>query len=181
MPILLRRPAENLDEVYQTLSPEPLREQWEFDLFYSKDIDEVRGGSKVDPMVRGLKRAFGAIPFKTFFVGHPGVGKSTEMYRLSSLVKDTFRTVRFSVPEDLNAAGFQPYEVLLVIMMKLAEEIDHLQKGGHIKGELPPTLIQDIALWFSSAKYTHTDTTGAGAAVSAGVKPVFLTFMSCIR
>ncbi len=108
MPIQLSRPAENLDEVYKTLTPEPLRDEADFKQFYSDAIDAVRGGSKIDPMVRGLNRAFGGVPFKTFFVGHPGVGKSTEMYRLSLRVREKFRVVRFAVPDDLNAAGFQP-------------------------------------------------------------------------
>jgi hypothetical protein len=171
MPIQLDRPAENLDEVYQTLTPEPLRDENDFQRFYSDKIDEVRGGSKIDPMVRGLNRAFGGAAFKTFFVGHPGVGKSTEMYRLSHKIKDKFRVVRFAVPDDLNAAGFQPYEVLLVIMMKLAEEVKRLQEIGAIKEDLPADLMRDISLWFATAKYTSIEATGAGISAEAGIKP----------
>ncbi len=172
MPIELNRPAENLDEVYKTLTPEPLRDVQDFNQFYSDTIDEVRGGSKIDPMVRGLNRAFGANPFKTFFVGHPGVGKSTEMYRLSFKVEEKFRVVRFAVPDDLNAAGFQPYEVLLVIMMKLAEAVDQLQREGLIEQDPLTDLMRDISLWFSTAKYTSTETMGAGTSAEAGVRPI---------
>lgn len=171
MSIRLNRPAKDLDEVYMTLLPEPLRTPEEFQHFYSQEMDEARGGDKVAPMIRGLKQAFGVTHYKIFFIGHPGVGKSTEMYRLSRQVSNKFRIVRFEAPTDLNAVAFQPFDVPLVMMIKLTEAVAQMAEEGVPTGDLPEDLIADIRRWFDTAKYTVTSKSDTGVSASAGIKP----------
>ncbi len=56
-------------------------------------------------------------------------------------------------------------------MMKLAEAVVELQKSGEIMDDLPADLMRDISLWFATAKYTSTETSGAGVSAEAGMKP----------
>src|SRR4051795_13259039 len=84
-------PANTLDDVYKTISPEPLLTQAELDAFYVPDLNRVRGGDKVESMALGLNRSSGGAFYKAFLMGHPGVGKSTEMTRLVRRVAETYR------------------------------------------------------------------------------------------
>src|SRR5215212_5925143 len=144
--------AITLDDVYQTLSTQPLIDPDLFQAFYRGEVNKVRGGDKVALIAQGLKHAHGGAPYKTFLIGHPGVGKSTEMTRLSQVVKDRYRVIRFSAQTDLDASGFRPFDVLLVMMIKLAEETKKpLARGG--AGKAPSkALIGDILRWFAAEK-----------------------------
>lgn len=76
MNYLQNTPAQTLQEVYLTLRPDPLTTEAELAAFYRPEINEVRGGDKVQRLALGLKRAHGNNYFKAFFMGHQGVGKS---------------------------------------------------------------------------------------------------------
>jgi len=164
-------PATNLDDIYKTLVPAPLMTKQELAAFYREEMNAVRGGDRIGRMKRGLDRAHGVTFYKTFFMGHPGVGKSTEMTRLSFHVADKFRTIRFSAQTDLDAAGFKPFDVLLVMMIKLVEETHVLVSSGELRGELSKGLITDIERWFETEKVTRTATKSTGVSASAGIKP----------
>lgn len=69
------QPATSLDDVYKTLSPEPLLTQEQFQAFYRGQLNDVRGGDKVARLTLGLNRAFGGSHYKALFMGHPGVGR----------------------------------------------------------------------------------------------------------
>lgn len=173
---LLIRQAKNLDEIYHTLSPAPLRAGEEMQAFYVSQLNEVRGGDKVLAMERGLRRAYGSpIPYKSFFMGHSGVGKSTEINRLEEMVKDSFLMVRINAPTDLNATSFRPFDVLLVAMMKTTEKMIDLKNKGEVSQSLPENLLKDIKNWFATSKFTTTNSYGTTASISAGIKPTPLT------
>lgn len=165
-------PATNLDDVYQTLFTQPLIERDKFDAYYRSEVNDVRGGDKVAYMARGLNRSYGGAFYKTFLMGHPGVGKSTEMTRLNQVVADKYRILRFSAQTDLDAAGFKPFDVLLAMMIRLAEETAKPvgEDGG--AGETPSKrLIEDIQRWFATEKRTVTKDTSTSVGGSGGAKP----------
>ena len=164
-------PATNLDDIYKTLVPFPLTTKEGLDAFYRDEMNQVRGGDKIDLMRRGLDRAHGVTFYKTFFIGHPGVGKSTEMTRLEYKIADKFRTIRFSATTDLDAAGFKPFDVLIVMMIKLVEEVSKSKPQGGCGAKLPKELIEDILHWFATEKVTNTAARSTAASASAGAKP----------
>lgn len=164
-------PATNLDDIYNTLLPFPLTTKEGLDAFYRDEMNQVRGGDKIDLMRRGLNRAHGVSFYKTFFIGHPGVGKSTEMTRLEYKIADKFRTIRFSATTDLDAAGFKPFDVLIVMMIKLVEEASKPRSQGGCGTKLPKELVEDILHWFAIEKVTNTATRSMAGGASAGVKP----------
>ncbi|MFM7437310.1 MAG: hypothetical protein ACKO2V_01695, partial [Snowella sp.] len=99
-------PAETLDEIYQTLSPEPLATERELEAFYCAQMNETRGGDKIKRLKLGLKRAWESQGYyKACLMGHPGVGKSTELNRLINdlEVKKQFQAIKFNVLTDLEA------------------------------------------------------------------------------
>ena len=164
-------PAQNLDEVYKTFSLMPLIEPDEFHAFYRGQVNEVRGGDKVGLMARKFHQSFDGSFYKAFLMGHAGVGKSTEMTRLSLDVADKFRVVRFSAQTDLDAAGFKPFDVLFIIMIKLAEEMAKPVEQGVTGLELPPELVREVHSWFDTEKRTVTRNADANIGANAGLKP----------
>lgn len=84
MKITLLKPAKLLDDVHLTLSPEPLETREEIAAFYRDELNQVRGGDKTQRLKLGLRRAIQSKSFyKACLMGHQGVGKSTELTRLS--------------------------------------------------------------------------------------------------
>jgi len=165
-------PATNLDEVWKTLSNAPLTEEPEFTAFYRKDVNDVRGNDKIAVMQRGLRQRFGGAFYKTLLMGHPGVGKSTEMTRLAISLKDKFRVIRFSAQSDLHPAGFKPFDVLLVMMIKLVDEVHLLVNEVGETAYPPEELLREIVGWFDSEKITTKNDLqkDIDASAEAGVK-----------
>ncbi|MBP0020288.1 MAG: hypothetical protein J7647_22385 [Cyanobacteria bacterium SBLK] len=103
--------ANSLEEIYLRLKPDPLTTQQELDAFYRKELNEVRGGDKIGRLKLDLERACKeGLFFKGCLMGHPGVGKSTELSRLIQKVKDKFSIIRFSIITDLNPSDFNPLD-----------------------------------------------------------------------
>jgi tetratricopeptide (TPR) repeat protein len=120
-------PATELDHLYLTLRPEPLIRPEEFRSYYRPQVNEVRGEDTVAPLSLKLQQAYRTLPFKAFVMGHPGVGKSTEMSRLLERVKDQQVGVRLNVATELNPACFQVFDVLLLMLIRLAESADRIR------------------------------------------------------
>ena len=84
-------PATTLEEIHQTLLPEPLETVEEIDAFYKEELNHIRGDDKIQRLQLGLKRAFESRSFyKACLMGHQGVGKSTELTRLVDQIKNHF-------------------------------------------------------------------------------------------
>ena len=173
-------PAQNLDEVYRTVSTQPLIALDEFHAFYRGQVNDVRGGDKVGLMARKFHQSFDGAFYKTFLMGHSGVGKSTEMTRLSLDVSDKFRVIRFSAQTDLDAAGFKPFDVLLVVMIKLAEDMVKPVTDGGAGLELSKGLMQEVHAWFDAEKRTTTKDTNTAIGANAGLKPSPVSWASLL-
>src|SRR5438309_6128140 len=105
-------PATDLDDLHLTLRPEPLVEPEEFRKYYRGQVNEVRGEDTVARLSLKLQQAYRALPFKAFLMGHPGVGKSTEISRLLERIKDQQVGIRLNIASELNPASFKVFDVL---------------------------------------------------------------------
>lgn len=157
-----------LDDVYKTLSPEPLTKPDEFNAFYRPDVNVVRGADVVSHLRLGLLRAFGGLHFKAFLMGHPGVGKSTELTRLRRQIKQQYNVIRFSATGELDPANFKPFDVLLLMMAEVASRTARPTEDGGAGRTPPERRLQEIWDWFATETKTNIQTTRIGAEVSAG-------------
>ncbi len=171
MGILADGPVTNLNDLYLTLRPEPLISKKDLDHFYRGEVNLVRGDDTVARLSRKLQQAYEAVPFKTFVMGHPGVGKSTELSRLLVRVKDQHCGIRLSIATELNPASFKIFDVLLLMMIRLVEETQEM--GPQVLRDLiPESLFNQIQGWFSTEiqKQTAKRTVGGEIEAGAGVK-----------
>ena len=168
-------PAETLHGLYLTLRPEPLLTQDEFSTFYRSQVNQVRGMDTVARLSLKLQQSFGAVPFRTFLMGHPGVGKSTEITRLLERVKEQHVGIRLSIATELNPASFKVFDVLLLMLVRIAEEADRM--GVAPLGTDSTVLIADLLQWFGTKKESQTRTAGSAASVDIGIGAKWLEFL----
>jgi hypothetical protein len=147
-------PAQSLQEVYQTLEPNPLVSQEQIDAFYRYELNAVRGEDHVKRLAQGLNRNHGVNYFKAFFMGHQGVGKSTELSRLEIDIKGKFQVIRFSAINNLDPRNFKPLDIILTMMVDVAEQTSQSidQKGAGQK--ISELRLQEIWGWFAVEKET---------------------------
>jgi hypothetical protein len=164
-------PATELDHLYRTLRPEPLIGPEEFQKYYRPQVNEVRGEDTVALLSLELQQAYRTLPFKAFLMGHPGVGKSTEISRLLERVKGQQAGIRLSIATELNPASFQVFDVLLLMLARLVEEADRM-KAIPLGGILSGHLVSGIEQWFGTeqVKKSRTETIAAGVEAGAGIK-----------
>src|ERR1035437_2021902 len=115
--------------------------------YYRGQVNEVRGDDTVARLSLKLQQAYRTLSFKAFLMGHPGVGKSTEVSRLLERVKSQHVGVRLSIATELNPASFKVVEVLLLMLVRLAEEADRMQ-AVPLEGVLSEHLVSGIEQWF---------------------------------
>lgn len=166
-------PAVSLEEVYKTLKPEPLDTPEQLEAFYREEINQVRGGNKMQRIQLRLNRAYNdRIFYKACVMGHRGVGKTTELSRLIQAVKQQFCTIRFSAVSSLDPGSFKSLDVLLLMMAEIAERTAQpINQGG--TGKRPSDRrLQEIWDWFAAEKATReqAQTTTATIESGAGVK-----------
>lgn len=164
------QPATSLDDVYKTLSPEPLRTPEQIQAFYRDQLNKVRGDDKVARLGLGLTRALGGSHYKAFLMGHPGVGKSTELTRLIQRVDEKYCAIRFSATEALDPVNFKPFDVLLLMMAEVTERTAKPKKQGGAGKKPSDTRLKEIWEWFATETKTFTQTTRVGAEIAAGAK-----------
>ncbi len=164
-------PAKDLGHLYVTLRPEPLIGAEEFRQYYRPQVNQVRGQDTVSRLSLKLQQAYRTLPFKAFVMGHPGVGKSTEISRLLDRVKEQHVGVRLSIATELNPASFKVFDVLLLMLVRLAEEADRM-KAVPLGGLISEHLVSDIEQWFGTeqVKRSRTGTTAVGVEAGAGIK-----------
>lgn len=163
--------ATRLEDVLKTLAPKPLLQPEEFKAFYRDAPNKVRGGTGIDHLRWRLEPAYGSSFCKAFLMGHPGVGKSTELTRLIGTVKDKFRAIRFSVMSELDPGAFEPFDVLVLMMMRLAEETARPRKEGGAGQPPDDALLQDVLKWFGTVTESERERGEIGARVEAGLGP----------
>ena len=161
--------ATRLENVHKTILPAPLVRDDEFDAFYRSEVNKARGGDKIGVIATALAEASGGAAFKALFMGHSGVGKSTELTRLARRVVDRFQTIRFSATEELDPVAFQPFDVLLLMMAEIAVRTARPVKDGGA-GQAPgEEVLQGIWNWFATEENTKTRATEMGARLEVGV------------
>jgi hypothetical protein len=155
--------AESLEDVDRTLSLQPLVTPEEIQAFYRNQLNETRGGDDVVGHLQfGLTKAYQRKTyFKACVMGHPGVGKSTELSRLVQNVEDKFRTIRFSAVSELDPVNFRPLDVLLIMMIEVAQQTARVV-------EPPPERLKEILDWFAQKKDTSEQVTSTTTQIEAG-------------
>jgi hypothetical protein len=164
-------PATTLSDIHKTLSPEPLMTPAEIRAFYRGELNDVRGGDPVGDMVLSLEDSFGAGFYKAFLMGHPGVGKSTELTRLVERVSGRYRAIRFQVTKELDPGNFKPFDVLLLMMIKIVEETQKPVSDGGAGRAPSEALLREVDDWFAKEEATVTTSYKTGIEASAGIGP----------
>lgn len=162
-------PAASLEDIYKTLQPLPLQTPEELLAFYTPEINGVRGGDKMERLQLGLNRAFNSSLFyKACVMGHPGVGKSTELSRLIDQIQGKFCAIRFSAVAELDPGNFKPLDVVLLMMAEIAERTaQSVEKGG--AGQHPSEArLREIWDWFATEKDTREQAQTVAASVETG-------------
>jgi hypothetical protein len=132
-------------------------------------MNRVRGGDKMDRLELGLKRAYKDHNyFKAFFMGHQGVGKSTELSRLIERIKDKFYTIRFSALSTLDPSNFRPLDVVLMMMVDVAEQTAKPQNECGANKKPPKERLQEIWEWFATETETREKVQEFNASLEAG-------------
>lgn len=157
--------ATSLEDVHRTLRLVPLQAPEEIAAFYKDELNETRGGDQMKRLRLGLNRAYGdVLPFKACLMGHPGVGKSTELSRLIAQIEPEFRAIRFSATSVLDPVNFKPLDVLLVMMIEVAE------KTAEIVGTPPSeSCLRKILDWFATETHSKTATSELKGNIEAGI------------
>lgn len=155
--------ATSLEEIDYTLSPNPLVDPEDLKAFYRSQLNETRGGDQVGHFRVGLNQAYKKHTFfKASIMGHPGVGKSTELSRLIGEVQRQFRPLRFSADKALDPGSFRLLDVLLIMMIEIAQQTAEVVQ--------PPSnaRLQEIWNWFSFEKETIERAIASTAQIEAG-------------
>lgn len=150
--------ATSIHDVWRTLSPEPLRTPEELDSLYRPDVNVVRGQDLVARLKLELGRAHGGPEYKGLLVGHSGVGKSTELSRLERDVKDRFLVLRFSAVRELDVSSFQPFDIVLLMLIealsRIQAEIGPLVLDAALGG--PASALAEVRQWLAASTTTRT-------------------------
>ncbi len=165
---LRNTPALSLQEVYLTLRSEPLTTEAELAAFYRAEMNAVRGGDKVQRLARGLNQAHGITYFKAFFMGHQGVGKSTELSRLTVQMANKFRVVRFSAIDNLDPNNFRSLDLVLTMMIDITERIKQPVAAGGAGRTPSAARLQEIWDWFAAEKEVYAYEVSRALTVEGG-------------
>lgn len=162
-------PADSIHNIYQFLSPTPLLTSDELKKYYSNGVNLVREQDVVERFKLGLRQTGDDSFYKAFLVGHPGVGKSTELTRLICDVGDKFRALRFSATSELDPGSFQPFDIVLLILADLIEAATKPKAKGGLAATLPDALCQELWNWFATETETTEAATSKSAEAAAGI------------
>jgi hypothetical protein len=160
--------ATSLDRFYDALDPRPLTTAEGLGAFYYKELNQVRGGDKVPRLQLELTRSFGGRFFRAFLAGHSGCGKTTELTRLAENVSGKFRVIRFSAKDEMHPSSAKPFDVLILMMIRLGEAIAKPEAEGGLGWEPDEDLSRRVMDWFAVEKSMVKTALGVGASVEAG-------------
>ena len=160
--------AETLDRFYETLELRPLIDPSGLAAFYYQELNDVRGDDNVARLAQELRRAFGKRHFRAFLAGHSGCGKSTELSRLGSEVKSQFRVIRFSAKDEMHPSSAKPFDVLILMMLRLGEEIAKPQAQGGLGWKPSASLSRKVLDWFATEEVSAKTSLDTNASLAAG-------------
>lgn len=127
--------AKTLKEVSRTLDAAPLQSSDEIQAFYRADVQNARGIDRMSAMKVVLGDCYQTEQhLKTFLLGHPGVGKTTELSHLFGTLSAQWEQLRMSVALDLNPGTLKHYDILLLILIRLIREASKIDASS--SGEL---------------------------------------------
>lgn len=158
-----------LTDVYKTVSPEPLMDSEQLDAFYLQEIIDIRGRTVMPKLKTRLLRAEKDMPFKTFLMGHAGVGKSSALTCLIQEVNEKFQTIRFSAKKQLDMINFKAFDVLLLTITELAEQCGESIENGGSGEHISDNLIRPLWDWFATTDISKTEKTELTATVGVGI------------
>ncbi|MGK7930519.1 MAG: hypothetical protein AB4041_03655 [Microcystaceae cyanobacterium] len=164
-PLTRFEPVDTLEEMYLTLSPRPLITLQELEAFYRPEINQMRGEDKMLRLKLGLKRATETSYYKGCLMGHPGVGKSTELTRLiyEKDIEKKFKAIRFSVLSDLDPLNFHPLDVVLLMVAEVVEKTDETT------GKRPQdATLQRLKDWYNQEEVTRKENEEGKIGIEAG-------------
>jgi hypothetical protein len=161
--------ATRLEDIYKSVSPEPLIDREKFAAYYRPEINKVRGTDKIERMALGLGRALGGLHFKALLMGHSGVGKSTELTRLIQTVESEYNALRFSATTELDPTSLKPFDVILLIMAQLVEKTSAPVEDGGVGKKPSDARLKEIWDWFASEREILKRATGISGEIAAGV------------
>jgi hypothetical protein len=146
--------ATSLEEIALTLSPEPFTTPAEIKAFYRKEMNDTRGGDKIGRLKLGLNQSLQKGYYKACLIGHPGVGKSTE---INKLLNDPdfiskFRAIKFNILTDIDPINFNPLDIVLFIIIKIVEETAEIAERPNNE------ILQKLWDWFSTEEITRKET-----------------------
>ncbi|MCG9894502.1 MAG: hypothetical protein MH204_03375 [Fimbriimonadaceae bacterium] len=158
--------AKRLREVNGVLSPRPLATKDDLDAWYRGEerLQALRGEDAARMVAFGLDRDSSDPAFKAFVMGRPGVGKSTEMTRLSQMVAARYQPLRFSVRDELDPSRFTAFDVILLQCVLLAEETER------VTGKPPEAaIVRELFDWYNEGEVTRAKEIEAAAEAAGGM------------
>ncbi len=163
--------AQSLDDVYLTLSPQPLLTRDELRHWY-RDVNPVRGGGVRRRIALGLQRSLRPPqrPYKAFVMGHSGSGKSTEITCLIEGLGSHFQTLRCSAANELDPVEFRPFDVVLLSMIEIVERTTRPVVEGGLGRNLPKKRLEELLSWFREETRSTDESLQASASAAAGVQ-----------
>ena len=167
-PIL--RPAETLAEIDFTLGDQPLLSRDEQKAFYSAEYEKARGSGQVGQLKFRLGASFGKKPFHAFVLGHPGVGKSTEISRLLLDLQDRYEPIRISAASELYPREIRIQDLLWLMIVRMLEVTTSPAIMG-FSYDLSPGLLNDVKREMSETVVKHLgiNTAEVEAGISASL------------
>ncbi len=158
----LLRQAETLKEVGQTLDSAPLLSREELDAFYRYEVQKVRGEDRMSRLKLNLADAAeDKLDFHGFLLGHPGVGKTTELVRVMDALADELEPLRISVLSELNPGALRYYDILLLILIRLVQATSQPAISGFSDNNLEE-LISRVRKHLSTKWTKHLQTEEKG-------------------
>ncbi|MCM1539955.1 MAG: ATP-binding protein [Blautia sp.] len=168
--------AVKLSEIQDAFNPNPLQEMEEIESYY-QDVTEARTGDIysgfVEKMELLLEDSHNSLIHK-LFVGHAGVGKTTELYRLKhAALEKGFLTCFGRCDIDLDSGDIEYTDVLLYILDLLVLQAceNHLKISERIAQNIENYWNTDIELSQTISMQAETEISGS-VQVEAGVRKV---------
>lgn len=172
-------PAETLRELASRLNPAPLTTKEELDAFYRAEVQQVRGEDRMGLLRIQLENQLSqGQTFKAFLMGHPGVGKSTELMRMANGFADKLEVIRISVGSELNVGAMRYYDLLLLLLIRISERAASPEISGFAENKFASLL--DRVRAQLSTRWSKTVNTSDGE-LGAGLDFPFLKFKAAMK
>ena len=160
--------AQQLSEIQDVFTSNPLQDEKEINVFY-QDATEARTGDTysgfVEKMELLLEDSHNSLIHK-LFIGHAGVGKTTELYRLKHIAEENgFLTCFGRCDVDLDASDIEYTDVLFYILDLLVNKAceNELKISEHVVKKIEN-------YWDSNTELVKTISMQGEVEVSAGLE-----------